>query len=244
MWPTKLKTVTIRTFTEKVCWPLAQTINLTIAWAIGTFSISLAKKLETEAFRVSSASQQTWTHQGPLVRPFCLLLTSDTFPQRSRVATASVSIIFLYNTAPRRKGAVTRANAGFLFPREKISPIDPSGFLLVFNWLELGHMLAAQPITGKGEEGRYDWLRPVTIRTLRRSRLLLVIREEVRCLAACEYEAHPLSSPWKWLWFRTEVRPLSPLDRAINRWAYHYFFPFSHPLPCYHFLPTNHQSWL
>lgn len=159
----------------------------------------LAKKLETEAFRVSSASQQTWTHQGPLVRPFCLLLTSDTFPQRSRVAAASVSIIFLYNTAPRRKGAVTRANAGFLFPREKISPIDPSGFLLVFNWLELGHMLAAQPITGKGEEGRYDWLRPVTIRTLRRSRLLLVIREEVRCLAACEYEAHPLSSPWKWL---------------------------------------------
>lgn len=151
--------------------------------------------------------------------------------------------IFVQHSSTKEGGS-DKSKRGLSLPQGENLPIDPSGFLLVFNWLELGHMLAAQPITGKGEEGRYDWLRPVTIRTLRRSRLLLVIREEVRCLAACEYEAHPLSSPWKWLWFRTEVRPLSPLDRAINRWAYHYFFPFSHPLPCYHFLPTNHQSWL
>lgn len=125
-----------------------------------------------------------------------------------------------------------------------------SGLLLEFYWLELGHMLIVGPITVKGRGPL--WLAQANDV----SRLevgYIAFRNQRKRGMSITYmnEACPISSHWRWLWWKTKVCPLSPLGRTKNRWAHYYSFSFSSfqvdLASCYTFSttfsPTSHQPW-
>lgn len=140
----------------------------------------------------------------------CPLLDNDTFPQGLRMAATAVSIP-LYIRAPWRKGCNESKSWLSPFPGRKSPPRVPMVFSLCFigwNWITCS--LLGQSLV-KGKQATMTGWRSVIMPALRLGALLLAIREEGGYMPTCMSEAYPSSSPWRWLWLKTEVCPLSPL---------------------------------
>lgn len=153
-------------------------------------------------------------------------------------------------TSKLQRGKVMRTKTDFLLSWGENPPRrHPLTFSLCFigqNWVNCW----TNHCEGEGDHCD-SWLTPMMFRALRLGTLPSGIEKGSISITYMN-ETCLISSHWRWLWWKTNVCSLSPLDRTKSRWVHYYSFSFSNfqvdlashlLLSSPFFSPTSHQCW-